>query len=106
MLLEVEEKEPSYEVIYAIALGYYKLRNFNQTFKYLHLARAAPQADIRVHLLSAKYYRKKGDLNKALEVLTKLKEQNSGNLEVLFLIADIYRLKGCFNNAIEYYDVR
>jgi len=104
-LLEVNEVDPNFEVMYAISLGYYKLKNFNQTFKYLQQCKGMEGADIRVRLLTAKYYRKKGDLNKALDVLLTLRREEPENIEVLYLIADVYRLKGCFNNAIEFCDV-
>jgi tetratricopeptide (TPR) repeat protein len=101
----VNDIDPSFEVMYAIALGYYKLKNFNQTFKYLQMCKDMTGADIRVQLLTAKYYRKKGDLNKALDFLITLQKEGPENIEVLYLIADVYRLKGCFNNAKQYCDV-
>lgn len=51
-------------------------------------------ADWRADLLLAKCLKRKGDLNRSLELLLKLYE-TLDNSDILYLIAEIYKAKGC-----------
>ena len=104
ILLEVEINCPILDVLFSLAFGYYKMKNFGLTFKYITKCTKLDPSNRHVQVLLAKYYKKRGELNKSLEILLQIAESDSVGPEVNYLIAEIYRLKKFANNAADYYD--
>lgn len=104
VLTEIEPKSPTFEIFFLLAFGYYKLKNFSLSFKFLTKCFQLEPENEQARILLAKYYKKRGELNKSLNILLKTSELIQTNPEVNYLIAEIYRLKKFTNNAVEYYD--
>lgn len=104
MLLEIEQKVPNIDVVFSLAFGYYKLKNYSLSFKYISKCLKIDPESLPAKVLLAKYYKKRGELNKSLELLLKISEEGEPSVEVNYLIAEIYRLKKFTTNAAEYYE--
>ena len=104
MLLEIEQKLPTVDLFFSLAFGYYKLKNYSLSFKYISKCLKIDPDSQPARVLLAKYYKKRGELNKSLELLLNISEDGDSSAEVNYLIAEIYRLKKFTNNAAEYYE--